>query len=220
VPEAPRFSLPARARARRSNAARAAETRARILDAVLESIAEGGFQRTTAAEITRRAGVTWGAVQHHFGDKDGALIAVVEASFEAFAASLREIPVDGVGLAKRASLFVDRAWLHFSSSLYRSTFEILLNFSGRDDLPETPSWQSELFVAWDQLWMQIFHDSQLPRRRQLVLQHYTVSVLSGLASTLVLEGAQAAVRPGELDLLRDTLVRELAGRVATPGAGV
>ena len=41
----------------------------------VECIAELGFQRTTAQEITRRAGVTWGAVQHHFGDKDGILLA-------------------------------------------------------------------------------------------------------------------------------------------------
>jgi hypothetical protein len=42
-----------------------------------------------------------------------------------------------------------------------------------------------------------------------VLQHYTISVLSGLASTLLLEGGDAKLREAELDLLRDTLVREL-----------
>ena len=52
---------------RRSHAERTAETRQRVIDAVVESISEIGFQRTTAAEISRRAGVTWGAVQHHFG---------------------------------------------------------------------------------------------------------------------------------------------------------
>ena len=62
-------------RERRSHAERTAATRLRIVEAVIESIAEVGFQRTTAVEITRRAGVTWGAVQHHFGDKDGILIA-------------------------------------------------------------------------------------------------------------------------------------------------
>ena len=62
---------------RRSHAERRAETRARIIEAVIESIAEVGFHRTTAVEITRRAGVTWGAVQHHFGDKDGILLAVL-----------------------------------------------------------------------------------------------------------------------------------------------
>ena len=50
------------------------------MKAVVETIADVGFQKTTAAEIARRAGVTWGAVQHHFGGKEGILLAVLEAS--------------------------------------------------------------------------------------------------------------------------------------------
>ncbi len=69
---------------RRSQAERTAETRGRIVGAVVESIREVGLQRTTAAEVSRRAGVTWGAVQHHFGGKDGMLEAVLEHSFDHF----------------------------------------------------------------------------------------------------------------------------------------
>ena len=65
-------------RGRRSQAERTARTRQQIVTAVFESIAAVGLARTTAVEITRRAGVTWGAVQHHFGGKDGMLIAAVE----------------------------------------------------------------------------------------------------------------------------------------------
>ncbi|HKK52995.1 MAG TPA: TetR family transcriptional regulator, partial [Myxococcota bacterium] len=57
------LNLPAKPRSRRTQAERTAETRARILEATVESLDQVGFQRTTAAEITRRAGVTWGAVQ-------------------------------------------------------------------------------------------------------------------------------------------------------------
>ena len=51
------LSLPSKGR--RSHAERTAETRAKILAAVVESIADVGFQRTTASEIAQRAGVTW-----------------------------------------------------------------------------------------------------------------------------------------------------------------
>ena len=47
---------------RRTQAERTAETRRRILDAVVASIAEVGFRRTTATEIARRAGVTNGMI--------------------------------------------------------------------------------------------------------------------------------------------------------------
>ena len=213
--ETRRLRLPIKARERRSHAERTAETRARIIRGVLESIAAVGFQRTTAAEITRRAGVTWGAVQHHFGDKDGILVAVLEDSFDRFAAHLDDIPVEGTELPKRAALFVDGAWAHFGSAEYRSTFEILLNHQGRQDAPES-SWQGRMLRAWHTIWMRLFHDAPIPRRRHWILEHYTIATLSGLASTLMLEGGQAALTEEELDLLKQTLVRELT---RSPGKG-
>ena len=207
--ESTRIRLSAPGRERRSHAARTAETRARVIEAVIEGIGEVGYQRTTSAEIARRAGVTWGAVQHHFGGKGGLLIAVVEYSFNRFAERLDDIPLEGISLEKRAGLFIDRAWEHFGSPLYRSTFEILLNQMGGGQGGESPDWQREMFRAWDRVWTRLFGDSLLPRRQQLALQHYTISALSGLASTLMLEGEDALLRRSELELLKDTLVREL-----------
>ena len=202
--------LPVQARERRSQAERTAETRARVIEAVFESIAEVGFARATASEITRRAGVTWGAVQHHFGGKDGLLVAVVEDSFNRFAARLEGIPVEGVPLAARVSDFIDRAWEHFASREYRSTFEILLNNLGREDADgDSPTWQGSMFRAWDGIWMRLFHDATIARRRHIVVEHYVISTLSGLASTLVLEGADARLRTEELDLLKRVLHHEL-----------
>ena len=111
--------LPVQARERRTHAERTAETRARVIEAVFECIAELGFARTTANEITRRAGVTWGAVQHHFGGKHALLVAVVEDSFNRFAGRLEGIPIEGVPLEERVSQFIDRAWAHFSSRFIR-----------------------------------------------------------------------------------------------------
>ena len=198
---------------RRSHAERRAETRARIIEAVIESIAEVGFHRTTAVEITRRAGVTWGAVQHHFGDKDGILFAVLEDSFGRFAARLEDVVVADLSLDRRVALFVERAFEHFTSREYASTFEILLDHLRKEGhgAREGASWQLEMSRAWERVWRRFFGDSPVPRRRQGVLQHYTISVLSGLAATLLLEGTGANVREEELALLRDTLVRELRG---------
>jgi len=178
--------------------------------AVIECIADLGLNRTTALEITRRAGVTWGAVQHHFGDKDGILMAVLEESFARFAARLDDIPSEGTSLDERARMFVERAWQHFGSADYRSTFEILLASAGEGNARTQHSWQAQMFRAWDQIWKQLFSDAKVPRSRHLVLQHFTISALSGFASTLMLEGAHASLRQAELDLLVRTLQRELA----------
>lgn len=211
----PRVKLRARPRARRSQAERTAETRARIMAAVIESLAEVGFQRTTANEIARRAGVTWGAVQHQFGGKDGILAAVLEDSFHQFAARLAGLPNDESSLEKRVAMFVDRAWEHFSSPHYRSTFEILLNYSSAEEGGATESaWQSEMFRAWDRIWSELFVDTTLPRRRKTALQLYTISTLSGMASLTML-GGPGGGHQLELSLLKDTLLRELGSRRPT-----
>ena len=201
-----RVRIPAPVRERRSHAERTAETRARVMAAVVESIAEVGYQKTTSAEIARRAGVTWGAVQHHFGDKDGILTAVLEASFDRFAELLAKAPAAGESLEQRVALFVDRGWAHFEGPLYRSTFEILLNLPPDLEL----DWQADMLDAWIRLWSQYFPESKPQQPRTVELMHYTISVLSGLAATKILEGPDARIRARELGFLKDTLARELA----------
>jgi AcrR family transcriptional regulator len=202
---------PVERRVRRSHAERTAETRARIIAAVVDSIAELGYQRTTAQEIARRAGVTWGAVQHHFGGKDAMMIAVLDDAFARFARRLQDIPLQAP-LAARAALFVDRAWAHFCSRQYRSTFEILLNYLGREDLGSGRDWRQRMWRAWNAVWSRLFADSRLPRRRSMTLQHFTISALSGLAATVMLRGTGAPLPKQELALLKKMLVRELSDR--------
>ncbi len=137
------------------------------------------------------------------------LIAAVEDSFDHFASHFDDLPMTGVPLDERAHRFVDGAWAHFGSREYRSAFEILLEFVGRDDLSDSPSWRTEMFRSWDRVWMELFHDSKLRRNEHLAIEHYTLSVLAGLASTRMLEGGRAQPRSKELGFLKDTLVREL-----------
>lgn len=193
---------------RRTHAERTAETRERVMAAVVEAIDDVGFSRATAAEIARRAGVTWGAVQHHFGDKDGILTAVLEASFHRFAAVLNDVPaVDS--REERVGHFVDRSWSHFSSPEYRSTFEILINLPAEEgELP----WQREMLAEWRRIWSRYFPESDPANQATVELMLYAVSVLTGLAATQMLEGNPNRPRDPELRLLKETLVRELGRR--------
>jgi AcrR family transcriptional regulator len=191
-------------REKRTRVERATETRERILAAVVESISDIGYPKTTANEIARRAGVSWGAVQHHFGDKDGILVAVLEESFNRFTEVVADLPDSGLSLPDRVSLFIDRSWEHFGSAHYRSTFEILLNLSAE------LSWKSEILAAWIRVWSTFFPESAVSARETADIMRYTVSVLSGLAATNMLEGKQSRCRARELGFLKDSLARELA----------
>ncbi len=190
---------------RRSHAQRTAETRNRIMTAVIESIAEVGFQRTTAAEIARRAGVTWGAVQHHFGDKEGILMAVLEESFKTFADVLGVPPHEEESLKARVALFVGRSWQHFRSSHYRSTFEILLNLPPQIEIP----WRQEMLDEWKKIWSRFFPESDPAQRQSIDLMVYAISVFTGMATTAILEGKRTGARSRELAFLEETLVHRI-----------
>ena len=193
---------------RRTQAERTAETRRRILDAVVESIAELGFQRTTATEIAKRAGVTWGAVQHHFGAKGGILEAVLEDTFERFEERLGDVSAEAP-LARRVALFVERAWEHFASPHFRSTFEILLHHGKGDDDEVPPHWQEKIFRDFDRVFERLFSDSRLSKRERGALHQYAVAELMGLAALEMLDKPRP--RNAQLALLERTLLAELGG---------
>jgi AcrR family transcriptional regulator len=199
-------------RGRRTQAERTETTRRRILEAVVASIAEVGFQRTTATRIAARAGVTWGAVQHHYGGKDGILVAVLDDTFARFAAHFDDMPEpSATPLATRARLFVDRAWAHFGSAHFRSMFEILLQaFGGTEGERDTPGEQQlRLHDGLDRLWRRIFPDAPLPRQRRVALESYTLATLMGLALQLAIAGGPSPQPKAEIALLARTLAAEL-----------
>lgn len=63
---------------RRTQAERSGATRAALLRAARELFAEQGYSDTGREEIVAAAGVTRGALQHHFGDKPALFRAVYE----------------------------------------------------------------------------------------------------------------------------------------------
>lgn len=193
---------------RRTQAERTAETRRRILDAVVESIAEVGFQRTTAMEIARRAGVTWGAVQHHFGAKGGILEAVLDDTFARFEARVSEISPDAP-LAERVARFVEQGWEHFASPHFRSTFEILLHHGKGEGDEVPPHWQERMFRDLDRVFERLFSNTGRPRRERAALHQYAVAQLMGLAALEMLDRPRP--RAAQLALLERTLLRELGG---------
>ena len=63
---------------RRSQAERTSATRRALLDAARAAFAEHGFTGTGREQVAAAAGVTRGALYHHFGTKEGLFRAVVE----------------------------------------------------------------------------------------------------------------------------------------------
>ena len=99
---------------RETQVARSARTRGALLGAARELFAEKGFASTGREEIAERAGVTRGALYHHFASKTDLAAAVVE--------QLEGELVDQVVAAARRGAATPGFTVHLADELNNITF--------------------------------------------------------------------------------------------------
>ena len=169
---------------RRTQAERLAETRSRIIAATVSYIDERGFHQTSLQQIAKVAGVTVGAVQHHFANKMELLTAVVEDSFGQLAESMRNVAFEGASLEERIKLFVDQCWDFCNSPRYQASLHILLGM--RSDHGEPEKFESWLHATLGRVmsegfdrWREVFGDVALDEQEQFDTLLYLFSSLSG-----------------------------------------
>lgn len=161
--------------------------REKIINAVISLINEGGFGAASSSKIARRAGFTWGAVQHHFGSKEDILAAILDQSHLHFTNLMRAEDLATGSLKKRVDEFVERMWQHYQSDLYVATLEILLAMRKNPvQLSATQlQQQSNSHAHTMQEW---FADSSLGDEALLEALIYTHTFLTGLMIEQVFEG--------------------------------
>ncbi|OBG22231.1 TetR family transcriptional regulator [Mycolicibacterium celeriflavum] len=118
---------------------RADRTRAMVIDETVRCILEEGFGAASAKHITERAGVTWGVIQYHFGDRDGLLMAVVDEGFGQLTSCLHEVQTklgEHSGRA-RTELVINAVTEAFLSPTSIAALEILIaTRTGRADVDQ------------------------------------------------------------------------------------
>jgi AcrR family transcriptional regulator len=116
---------------RRTQAERRAHTHAALLDATIDSLVERGYSRTSTNDIIRLAGVSRGALLHHFASKAELLGAAAERVFEqcemAFREAFAALPVEERTLERA----VAELWAIFRSPPYDAALE--LSMASRTD---------------------------------------------------------------------------------------
>ena len=110
---------PAATPPRRTQSERRAETRARLLDATVESLITVGYAGTTIRHVTEHAGVSQGAQSHHFPHRvdlvASAFEHLAEQRIDRYRERAAELPDDRA--ARRIAL-LDLLWEYFSSPLF------------------------------------------------------------------------------------------------------
>lgn len=100
-------------------------TRDLLIDETVRCIREEGFSAASARHIIERAGVSWGVIQHHFGDRDGLLTAVIEDAVERLSSSL-EVLSDAAQVTDTEDL-VRATWEAFANPKAMAGLEILIS---------------------------------------------------------------------------------------------
>jgi len=187
------------AAARGRQAERSATTRARVLDAAAACIDEQGLARATHQRIARRAGVSVGAVQHHFASKAELFDALLARSAEELEAAFEGVDWAGRPLGERVRLFLERAWRHYGGARFRSTLALLV----AERTP--PPGLGESSARARRLWGRAFGE---PVDADLL--RLAFAALSGLALTRRAPGA------GPVDAQLELLAGLLEARLTPP----
>lgn len=97
-----------------------------IIDATVHCVLDEGFAAASAKRIAERAGVTWGVIQYHFGDRNGVLGAVVTLGYETFRAAIESIDIPDADIEHRVKTVIETAWAAFSLPASMASLEILV----------------------------------------------------------------------------------------------
>ncbi len=156
---------------RRTQAERRAATRTALLDAAVDCLAEEGYAKTTTRRIAERAGVTPGALQHHFASRAQLL-----------------------GHARRhlGSKFAQQMFGHESAEIPTLRLRTERRLDHMWDLLKGP-----LFAAMVELWVAARTDVEL--RRELIEAERDGARLAASASRIL--NPELVDRPGFAQLL-------------------
>jgi len=177
---------PGQRKQKRHPTPRGTETRSLVIEAAVECICKEGFAATTMKRIAARAGVTWGVMQYHFGDRGGLRSAVLDAGYEHLTVRLQEIEIQGDDLQERVQGLVDIGWEIFGAPIARACFEIIL--ATRSEMTPRSASKDRLMVVAkelnensDRLLAQTLRQKQPPKKAQRVfvaaLRGFTFEVM-------------------------------------------
>jgi AcrR family transcriptional regulator len=167
-----------------------------LLDAAIASILERGFYRASSNEIARRADVTWGAIQYHFGTREELLLAALERSFDRFVLSLAATELTGTTVRDRLAALARVIWAHYGRPEYVAVMQIHLNLSR--DPKRAQATEDAMLRLTDGLisgWRALIERGFGPELGQLGLDIFIFETLRGhaLGDAIAREGPERVV---------------------------
>jgi AcrR family transcriptional regulator len=188
-----------------------------VLDAAIESILENGYYHTSSNEIARRAGVTWGAIQHQFGTREGLLLEILNDRWDRLQERMATGHVEGETLEARLRCVLDVLASHYEQPEHLVQLQILL------DLTQNPNTSSEtrraveqhgerLLEAWHPLFARALGDAA----DEADLVRYAFGTLRGYLQGRLIASSIADCSEDRVE--RELLIRGVASAIASEAA--
>jgi len=180
TPSAPRSS--ASSQRRRTQAERRAATRGALLDAALECLLEDGYAATTTRRIAKRAGVTPGALQHHFSSKADLLGEIVGHVRARWASEmLAQGPPKARSPRRRHEQLLDRMWQLYRSSYFPAMLELGVAARADPELRRRIVGAHDEMTRWNELGASMLYPEYADRPELLELIETGQATMRGLA---------------------------------------
>lgn len=178
-----------RSRTRRTQAERSATTRALLLEATIECLADLGYGHTTTSAVARRAGLSRGAQLHHYPTKQELVAHAIEHLFEQrrieFLAAFETLPPD----VDRLEGAIDLLWRQLAGPSFAAVLELIVAARNERVLRERLLPLLEQFrETVDRIFLDLFGDTVERGPIFDVAAPFALSLLEGLALGRVLGG--------------------------------
>jgi AcrR family transcriptional regulator len=105
----------------------ASVARQRLIDAAIACILDQGFYRASSNAIAERAGVSWGVIQYHFGNRETLMLAVLEEGARRLNETVLTADITGHTVTERVEQYVDILAAYYGSLEYLAFTQVLLN---------------------------------------------------------------------------------------------
>jgi len=192
--------------ASRTQDQRSAEMRARLIQATLETILECGYANTTLVAVATRAGVTRGAVHHHYSSRDELIVDAISHQLREASAEIRQFARDAQGGDTSLEDFLERVWALFSGPFFMITLEHITASRHNETLRQDLTLVTRDFHrALDETWNTFFTIEDRPMSELAVVLNATLCLFRGMGVQTVLREDPAYYR-GLIDFWRGVLV--------------
>lgn len=196
-------------------AQKSASTRLQVVEAALQCFVELGYAGTTTTEIVEKAGLSRGAMLHHFPAKTDVVRAAVEhlhaKRLKAFRKAIDQLPHDATRGRRALEAYLD----HVRHPLYAAFLELWI--AARTD-PELQSILKPAQDAFEREWYSIAQDLWLERSDSDANVNLVLDLVRCMMDGIAVRNLTHDLRGREQRLVEylDARLRELAGTGETP----